>query len=100
MQSPIAGISHVIQLAVAPLFLLTVIATMINAMNTRLGRIIDRRRRVQDSLHTADAAQAADLHAELQMLHRRSHLSYLDILMSRPPRCSSASSSPAPLSAR
>ena len=35
MQSPIAGISHVIQLAVAPLFLLTVIATMINAMNTQ-----------------------------------------------------------------
>ena len=50
MQTQLADISHVIQLAIAPVFLLTAVATMINAMNTRLGRIVDRRRVVQDRI--------------------------------------------------
>ena len=44
MESHLTDISRVIQLAVAPVFLLTAIATMIGAMSTRLGRIVDRRR--------------------------------------------------------
>ena len=40
----IANITHAIQLAVAPVFLLTAIATLINVLNARLGRTIDRRR--------------------------------------------------------
>jgi hypothetical protein len=38
------GISHAIELAVAPVFMLTAIAGLIGALATRLGRIIDRAR--------------------------------------------------------
>jgi hypothetical protein len=83
VESHISDIAHVIQLAVAPVFLLTAIATMINAMNTRLGRIVDRRRVIQDRLR--DTAKpmhqpAEELEDELRGLQRRSHIIYLGIL--------------------
>ena len=79
MESSLTDIARVIQLAVAPVFLLTAIATMINALNTRLGRIVDRRRVVQERLQTraADAAAAAQL--EIRTLVRRSRLVYYAI---------------------
>ena len=83
METHISDIAHVIQLAVAPVFLLTAIATMINAMNTRLGRIVDRRRVIQDRLRdpTRPALQSAEeLEEELRGLQRRSHIIYLGIL--------------------
>lgn len=83
MQEHLSDITHVIQLAVAPVFLLTAIATLINAMNGRLGRIVDRRRVVQDQLrqrvaNTADESSGA--REELELLARRSKLVYLAIL--------------------
>ena len=39
MESHLTDIARVIQLAVAPVFLLTAIATLITALNNRLGRI-------------------------------------------------------------
>lgn len=80
METPISDISHVIQLAVAPVFLLTAIATMINAMNTRLGRIVDRRRLIEDRLRAANVPMSAETLDELRALARRSHLAYLGIL--------------------
>ena len=50
MEPHLTDIARVIQLAVAPVFLLTAIATLISAMNTRLGRIVDRRRVIQTRL--------------------------------------------------
>ena len=47
-QTHIMAIAEVIRLAVAPVFLLTAIATMVNAMNSRLVRVVDRRRVMQD----------------------------------------------------
>ena len=75
MESHLTDISRVIQLAVAPVFLLTAIATLISAMNTRLGRIVDRRRVVQARGNVTDAEAAA----ELEQLARRSRLVYLAI---------------------
>jgi hypothetical protein len=80
MESHVSDISRVIQLAVAPVFLLTAIATMINAMNTRLGRIVDRRRVVAERRKAADKAQSDESDDELCLLNRRSHLVYLGIL--------------------
>jgi hypothetical protein len=79
MESHLTDISRVIQLAVAPVFLLTAIATMINALNVRLGRIVDRRRVVQERVQarTDDAAAAAE--PEIGMLLRRSRLVYYAI---------------------
>ena len=47
----ITDITHAIQLAVAPVFLMTAIATLINVLNARLGRTIDRRRSVEKMRH-------------------------------------------------
>jgi hypothetical protein len=84
MESHITDITHVIQLAVAPVFLLTAIGTLITAMNNRLGRIIDRRRILRERMD-ADAEQKPaerrrGLEAELELLHRRSKLIYASML--------------------
>ncbi len=78
MESHLTDITRVIQLAVAPVFLLTAIATMINALNTRLGRIVDRRRVVRDRLDSLAAANP-QAEAEIAMLVRRSALVYYAI---------------------
>ena len=76
MESHLTDITRVIQLAVAPVFLLTAIATMINALNSRLGRIVDRRRVVQER---AERQPVADAGEEIVMLKRRSALVYYAI---------------------
>jgi len=77
MESHLTDISRVIQLAVAPVFLLTAVATLINAMNTRLSRIVDRRRVVQS--RTAGGGEP-EAQAELERLARRSRLVYSAML--------------------
>ena len=76
MQTQLADISHVIQLAIAPVFLLTAVATMINAMNTRLGRIVDRRRVVQDRIDASNGIVNGGCAEEMEHLLRRSRLIY------------------------
>ena len=76
METHLADISQVIQLAIAPVFLLTAIATMINAMNTRLGRIVDRRRVIQDRIDSADGKINPGCDTEMDQLRRRSRLIY------------------------
>lgn len=78
METHLTDIAHVIQLSVAPVFLLTAISTLIGGMNTRLGRIIDRRRVVTE-MHANSATPLADSE-ELLLLARRRHLIYLAIL--------------------
>ena len=79
MESHLTDISRAIQLAVAPVFLLTAIATMINALNSRLGRIVDRRRVVQERLQTRVDHDAEMAKLEIRMLVRRSRLVYYAI---------------------
>lgn len=79
-QAHITAISEVIRLAVAPVFLLTAIATLVNAMNTRLIRVVDRRRFLQDRLKDAGANSTEELKDDLRLLIRRSRLIYLAIL--------------------
>ena len=70
-------ITRVIQLAVAPVFLLTAIGTIINALTTRLGRATDRRRTVESDMH-GEAGRDDETHArlvkELKVLMRRTVL--------------------------
>ncbi|MGE5616886.1 MAG: DUF2721 domain-containing protein [Bacillota bacterium] len=44
----IADITHQIQLSIAPVFLLTAIGTLINALAGRLSRAVDRRRLLEE----------------------------------------------------
>ncbi len=80
MDSHLTDIARVIQLAVAPVFLLTAIATLITALNNRLGRIVDRRRVMQDRACSLATDQAEGARAELGVLARRARLIYLAIL--------------------
>ncbi len=81
MENHVTSVTHVIQLAVAPVFLLTAIATLISALNVRLGRVVDRQRVLQGfgpAIPGSDAA-VAQLR-EFVLLSRRAHLCYLAIL--------------------
>ena len=79
MESHVADITHVIQLAVAPVFLLTALATLINALNSRLGRIVDRRRVVAERLRSPGSEERGLLEEELANLLHRTRLIYFAI---------------------
>lgn len=73
--SQLSDLSHLIQLAVAPVFLLAGVAGFLNVMTGRLGRIVDRHRVLQRrklSHHDADVLAQIDL--ELKVLQRRIRL--------------------------
>ncbi|MEO8159751.1 MAG: DUF2721 domain-containing protein [Betaproteobacteria bacterium] len=79
----VTDITRIIQLAVAPVFLLTAIGTILSALNNRLGRIVDRRRVLMDRLRRPPESEQAgqeDL-AEMQLLARRISLIYHAIVM-------------------
>lgn len=64
------GISHAIQLAVAPVFMLTAIGGLIGALATRLGRIIDRARDLEERLHEGRQADHRAIEATYWELRR------------------------------
>ncbi len=66
-------ITRVIQLAVAPVFLLSAIGTIINALTGRLARAVDRRRVVEEKVQDSAAESPAhpDMIVELKLLARR-----------------------------
>jgi hypothetical protein len=80
MESHLTDIARVIQLAVAPVFLLTAIATLITALNNRLGRIVDRRRVLTDRQHSKVDDGAEETRAELDLIARRIRLIYFAIV--------------------
>lgn len=50
MDTSIDTITNNIQLALAPVFLLTAVATLLNAISTRLARTVDRMRAIQQKI--------------------------------------------------
>lgn len=72
--SHVASVAQVIQAAVAPVFLLAGVAATLNVLASRIGRIIDRARIVEDRLDTATAEISLDLYARLRVLSRRATL--------------------------
>lgn len=72
--SQVANLGQVIQLAVAPVFLLAGVGTTLNALATRVGRIIDRARTLEDRLQYATPEQADELHKLLRILSKRATL--------------------------
>lgn len=67
-------IAQVIQLSVAPVFLLAGVGAIVNAMSTRLGRVIDRARALEPELEGADDGRAERIHRELATLSKRARL--------------------------
>jgi hypothetical protein len=65
------AIAHAIQLAIAPVFLLTGIAGLLNVMATRLARVIDRARALERRWPELDASARAPVRAEMATLEKR-----------------------------
>jgi Protein of unknown function (DUF2721) len=77
--APLGDVAHVIQLAIAPVFLLTAVGTLLNVLTNRLGRTVDRRRVLVAALPQLDAAEADRARAELSCNERRTRLTYVSI---------------------
>jgi hypothetical protein len=73
-------IAGVIQLAIAPVFMLTALAGIIAALNIRLGRAVDRRRDLELRLPGMSAEEKPSARAELGVIERRIRFVYLSIL--------------------
>ena len=67
----INAISHGIQLAVAPVFMLSAVAALIGALAARLSRIIDRARSIEDRLAAGAIPDEAAAYWELNRLRLR-----------------------------
>ena len=66
-------IAHLIQVALTPIFLISAIGVTLNVLTSRLARIVDRARAMEDRLLHPDYVQdGRDLHAQLKILARRS----------------------------
>ena len=74
-------ISHVIQLAVAPVFLLAGIGAFANAFAGRLARIFDRSRLLEANLADSDPDKQQAIITELISLGRRARLAYIGITL-------------------
>ena len=72
----LSTVTHGIQLAVAPVFLLTAVSGMIAAVAGRLARIIDRARLLENRLEAGEVAEpkATKMYAELGELRKRGWL--------------------------
>jgi len=78
----LSNVSHGIQLAVAPVFVLTAVSAMIGTVAGRLGRIIDRARVVEDRIEAAPAADPMTAaYKELAGLRVRGRLANLCIAL-------------------
>lgn len=76
------GISHVIQLAVAPVFLLASISGALNVLSLRMGRIIDRSRRLNELLAQDPCCDTdGDIDTEQKSLAERARLTHRAIAL-------------------
>jgi Protein of unknown function (DUF2721) len=67
----ISAIAHVIQLAIAPVFLLTGIASLLGVLTSRLARVIDRARLLEGHLPDITGEHKRVVGGDLNMLSRR-----------------------------
>ena len=75
----ITDVAHAIQLALAPVFLLTGIAGLLNVMTNRLARIVDRARVLSEGPAVAALPGQESLRIRLQRLERRRHFTSIAI---------------------
>src|SRR5258706_11618189 len=69
-----SAVGNAIQLAVAPVFMLTAVASLIGALATRLARIVDRARNLDDRLEAGTIPHKDAAYLELSRLRLRGHI--------------------------
>ncbi len=67
----ITDVAHIIQLAVAPVFLLSGVGVTLTVLTNRLSRIVDRARVLEERLPDASKQVKTGLHTDLDTLARR-----------------------------
>lgn len=67
----ISAVAHIIQLSVAPVFLLAGIGSILNVLAHRLARVVDRARSIEAELRAAADGDKAALVTQLKVLDRR-----------------------------
>jgi len=70
----VQGVGDVIRLAVAPVFLLTGVGTMLAVMTNRLARVVDRARTLEGRAEQLSPEEHGALHPQLDALARRARL--------------------------
>jgi Protein of unknown function (DUF2721) len=75
------SIAHIIQVALAPAFLLSALATLLNVFSARLGRVADKVDALSATLPGADGEARATLARRLAYLRRRSLLLDLAVVL-------------------
>ena len=70
----VVDVAHAIQLAVAPVFLLSGVRVLLGVLTTRLSRIVDRARATEDRLHQDPLHDTAETTQQLRVLARRARL--------------------------
>ena len=78
----VTDVARLIQLAVAPVFLLTAVGTIIGVLSTRLGRAVDRSRLLEDRLRQLSPEGQKGVRTELDLLSRRVRLVYAAMVLS------------------
>jgi hypothetical protein len=66
------NVTHVIQVALTPIFLLSGIAALLNVFSTRLGRVADRVDQLAIKLQNNTVSETTDLSSDFTHLRRRS----------------------------
>lgn len=69
--APVTAIAHLISLAIAPVFLLAGIGSILNVLAGRLARSVDRWRRLEEAYAALDGEALAEATEELHILDRR-----------------------------
>lgn len=79
--SDLETVINVLQVSLAPAFLLAAIATLLNVYTGRLSRIIDRGRQLRRDLGDAGPDSRASILAEMHQIRRRKKLVRLSLLL-------------------
>jgi hypothetical protein len=75
MEIQLTDIGHTIQLAIAPVFLLTGVGTSLTVQTNRLARIVDRSRVLEERLWNGNTSPLqTSYEIELETLYQRIHL--------------------------
>ena len=79
--SDVTTIAHVIQLSIAPVFLLTAVGAMLGVLSNRLSRAVDRARSLESRCVAAAGEELSVMRAQLSVLSRRIHWIYLAMVL-------------------
>jgi hypothetical protein len=71
---PVTDVAHAIQLSLGPVFLLNGLGVLLAMLTSRLARIVDRARVLEERLPQAGEAEATEIHSYLAVTSRRGRL--------------------------